>query len=839
MLKNLKFINAVKRTIKENKNRLSVFLPWTIFVGRKEEGIVFLKIGGLMRCYEFIMPDMDSVDADFLARVAESVNNALKKIDENWAVHFECQRSYSNEYPGCSWSNIAGYLIDKRREDNFRNQEAHFVNRYVMTLTKTIKNDIYSKASKYLYKDSNEKGQDYYDWDKLGKEIEQFRGGCIEILSYLSTAIKVRPLDNDECCTFLHSTCSTQGGERKAPLTPQFFDSFITDCDYNAGTTMKVGDFFCPVVSLKLYPNSTYPSMLAALTACNVDLRWVTRFIGMGMEASKRELEKYQKRFYGSQKSWRTAMLEVAADIESNRTDPTASSNESDVEDAMVEQSRDKVTFGYYTCSIMVWDKNLSVAIQKANYIIGIINKSGFGAKLDKFNNFQAWQGMMPGNVQDNLRRPIMSSGNVAQIIPLSTMWQGNLRNRLSETEFSCQAPLLTCGTASGTPFFYNQNVTDVGHGFVFGPTGAGKSTFLCLLESQFLKYKNANVIIFDKDKSARGITMACGGVYLEPGLSDVAFQPLRELETEADLRWCSDFIELLLTEQHLEVDATMRKQILKALRSMAATKGPDSRTITTFQQYITYSNPETGENDIQIALEPYTINGQYGAIFDADKTNISLCKWLMIEMGTLMKMNEPAVTPALMYLFHFIEKIYAKPDGSPKGEPTLLVLDESWVFLDNAFFRKRIEEWLLTMRKFRVFVVFATQEVARVAKSELSTTIISQCPTKIFLADETATDEEIGGYYGRMGLTPSEIRTVANGRKKRDYFYKSTEGVRQFQLELDDFQLALIAPGAKLLDELEAEYGKNTMKPLATEILDAKGFSREYRKYLGGKQGA
>jgi type IV secretion system protein VirB4 len=71
-----------------------------------------------------------------------------------------------------------------------------------------------------------------------------------------------------------------------------------------------------------------------------------------------------------------------------------------------------------------------------------------------------------------------------------------------------------------------------MGHTFVFGPAGAGKSTLLCLLESQFLKYRNANVIILDKDKSARSITMAAGGVYTEPGGEDVAFQPLRDLET-------------------------------------------------------------------------------------------------------------------------------------------------------------------------------------------------------------------------------------------------------------------------------------------------------------------
>jgi energy-coupling factor transporter ATP-binding protein EcfA2 len=82
---------------------------------------------------------------------------------------------------------------------------------------------------------------------------------------------------------------------------------------------------------------------------------------------------------------------------------------------------------------------------------------------------------------------------------------------------FDCPSPLLICSTSSKIAFFLNLDVGDMGHTFVFGPAGAGKSTFLCLMESQFLKYRNAGVIILDKDKSARSITMASGGVYTEP----------------------------------------------------------------------------------------------------------------------------------------------------------------------------------------------------------------------------------------------------------------------------------------------------------------------------------
>jgi type IV secretion system protein VirB4 len=100
--------------------------------------------------------------------------------------------------------------------------------------------------------------------------------------------------------------------------------------------------------------------------------------------------------------------------------------------------------------------------------------------------------------------------------------------------------------------------------------------------------------------------------------------------------------------------------------------------SFSTFQQYVNYTSPKTGLNEIRIGIQPYTINGEYGRIFDAGDTRLALSKWVMIEMGTLMKMEVAAVIPALMFLFRFIEKMYTKPNGDPTGGPTLLALDEA-----------------------------------------------------------------------------------------------------------------------------------------------------------------
>src|SRR3546814_10349446 len=72
------------------------------------------------------------------------------------------------------------------------------------------------------------------------------------------------------------------------------------------------------------------------------------------------------------------------------------------------------------------------------------------------------------------------------------------------------------------------------------------------------------------------------------------------------------------------------------------------------------------------------------------------------------------AVLPVLTYLFHRLEERF-------DGRPTLLVLDEAWLFLDNPMFAGRIRDWLKTLRKKNVAVVFATQSLADIAGSSIA----------------------------------------------------------------------------------------------------------------------
>lgn len=806
-----------KLSQKHRMDKLCYYLPYNFLIGSKDEGIVYLKPGALMRCYTFTCPDLGSSSPESIAAVSNYFNSAIKRLGDGWAVHFESRRQLTTEYPGTKWSSQLGFLIDSRRKDLFQNKNSHYKNFYFLTLTCQVRSDLTSRGSSLLYKADSSDGQEYYNRQNVLREIQLFRDRTEELVSYIKSRIYISPLDNDAVVSYIASSLSTKWKRRIAPETPVFFDSFITDEDIETGTCMKIGRMYCPVVAVRDFPCETYPAVFDILNKASVDYRWTTRWIGMDKVKSSRLIAKYQKRFNNSRKSWGQVFGEGLGNVSTDRVDPAAIAFEEDTNEAKVYLSKDIVSFGYYTSCIEVWDENYDNAMDKAAYVAGLINSAGFGAKVETSNSFQAWLGMLPGNNYSDVHKTILSSGNCSHVIPLSSLWTGDFHNRWTEEHIGCGAPLLV-GASGGSPFFLNMNVGDLFHSFIFGPSGAGKSTFLCLLESQWLKYKNAQVIVLDKDKTARGVCMASGGSYVEPGADAFAFQPLKDLESEQDLTWACEFIELCLTEQHIVCGAEKSEAIRSALVQLRDTKAPERRDITSFQQYVQ-------DDEIKIGIEPYTLDGQYGSIFDAHGTNLDMSSFIMIEMGILMRMGTACVTPALMYLFKLIESRFAR-ENDDKGHPTLLVMDEAWVFLDNPYFARRIDDWLRTLRKKHVAVVFATQDVPSVAKSSISTTILSQCQTRFYLADPNAASDMLSQYYRTFGLTDSEITALAAGRMKRDYFYKSPNGARMFQLELDDFQLALLCPPKSVLDQMESRFGRNSGRELAAGILRAQGFN-------------
>ena len=144
-----------------------------------------------------------------------------------------------------------------------------------------------------------------------------------------------------------------------------------------------------------------------------------------------------------------------------------------------------------------------------------------------------------------------------------------------------------------------------------------------------------------------------------------------------------------------------------------------------------------------------------------------------------------------LAYLFHRIE---ARLDG----RPTLVLVDEGWLALDDPGFSAQLREWLKTLRKKNASVVFATQSLADIETSPIAPVIVESCPTRIFLPNDRAFEPQISSLYRHFGLNARQIEILAHATPKRDYYCQSRRGDRLFELGLGEVALAFTAASSK-----------------------------------------
>ncbi len=747
------------REFKANPDRVSDLIPWAALVA---PDVVLNKDGSLQTTIRYRGPDLDSATEAELVSVAARLNNILKRFGSGWAVYVEAQRRLSQEYPRSDWADPISFLIDEERRAFFETQK-HFESHYYATIVYLPPPDTKNRIASTFIERQSKEALDYFS------VLSNFRQDVARIVQLMESLFpEVDTLHGQTLLTYLHSLVSDKRHPVRVPEVPMYLDSLLADSPLIPGFEPILGKNHLRVVSVNAFPGKSQPGLLDVLNRLAIEYRWVTRFICLDKTEALTELNGYKRRWFAKRKGIVTLLKEVFTNTESIMADSDAVNKAMDADAALQELSDDAVSYGFFTATVITWHADAETATSKATEIERAINSLGFTTKIEDVNSVDAWLGSIPGNCRNNVRRPILNTLNLAHLMPLSAVWAGPERN-----DHLKAPPLLHAVTNGSTPFRLVSHVGDVGHTLILGPSGSGKSVLLNLMEVQFLRYKNAQVYIFDKGGSARTVTAGVGGDHydLGGGSSELAFQPLRHIDNENERRWAHEWALEVVAQENVTITPHIKEDLWKALTSLATAR-PEERTIFGLTVVL--------QNDLlRRALLPYTVQGAHGRLLDNSLDNLEYARWQCFEMEVLME-TPSVIVPVLSYLFHKLEQRF-------DGRPTMLVLDEAWLFLDNPMFSAKIREWLKVLRKANVMVVFATQSLADVDQSPIAATIKEACFTKIYLPNPTALNEDSARFYKRFGLNERQIEILGLATPKRDYYYTSPLGNRLFELGLGE----------------------------------------------------
>lgn len=119
------------------------------------------------------------------------------------------------------------------------------------------------------------------------------------------------------------------------------------------------------------------------------------------------------------------------------------------------------------------------------------VQNLGFSCRIEDINAVEAWRGSLPGDAYCNVRRVLLHTLNLADMLPITSVWAG-LRENPSALMPKNSPALLYAATSGATPFRFNLHVSDLGHTLIVGPPGAGKSTAVGLIAAQWFRYPSA-----------------------------------------------------------------------------------------------------------------------------------------------------------------------------------------------------------------------------------------------------------------------------------------------------------------------------------------------------------
>lgn len=769
---------------KFSKRELSAarFLPYKYMwdketiITSKDEMMQVIKIEG------FSFETADDIDVDMKKMVRNSFFKSL--ADGTFAIYFHTIRRRQSGYPGGDMPpGFASYV------DQLWKKKHHSKDSYVNELFVTVmrKEDTKGAAKvEGLFKRVNQKAskksrdEDFREAHKELKEVvyrlmatfkdygarvlttaETPHGPISEPIAFLGRLVN--------CCDYQPMTIPNMEISKYIPVNRMYFGSRAFEV--RAPSHKKFG----AMVSIKEYAPHTAAGMFDSFLQLPFEFIITQSFAFMNRQTNLGAMQIQQRR-----------MLQ-AEDV--------AISQVAEISDALDMAMSGHVAFGYHHFTVMVLDENLPAVENSVSMAIAELVNLGINPVREKLVMEQCFWAQMPGNFEYIGRASKVNTLNLSGFASMHNYPIGKMENNHWGDAVS------VFDTTSGTPYYFNFHLRDVGHTTVIGPTGAGKTVLMNFLCCQAQKY-NCRMFMFDKDRGADIFVRAMAGKYtvIDPG-EKCKFNPLLLPDTMENRNFLAEWLRVLVTTHDEPFTADDMDKISEAIAVNYKLDRAD-RTLRNIAPVFGLEGPGT----LAGRLRMWHSDGQYAGLFDNEEDVIDFSKGNIFgfEMGEVLA-DKTSLMPVLLYIFH---RIHLSLDGTP----TMIILDEAWALIDNKIFVQKIKDWLKTLRKLNGMVVFATQSVEDATQSDISATLIQQTSTHIFLPNPKATED----YKKSFMISDREFNLIKNTDMGSRYFLcKHGKDVVVARIDLSGMEdvihvLSARAETVAILDEIRAEVGDN-----------------------------
>lgn len=785
---------------------------WAFMVG---DGVMLQKDGSLLAAFALRGPDLVAATDAERAALSEHVNDALLGYTGRWMIDVSVVRRHAVSYPASSFPSVVGQLIDEERREEYAAGGIRFESDAFLTVTYLPPADADSRLAAWFVQGAGTTRG--VEWDQVLAIFERDIAG---LARRLSTHLTLRRLGSDDLCTFLHRCLTGLGHRVRTPARGAYLNVTLADQQLVGGFAPRVGGRHVRVIAVQGYPAESSAGALSFLSELPLCYRWSTRVLPLDTQQGATLIKRHQLRWFQKRKGAGTWVAEMASKgnaapkpEDALFADQDATSMAADAAVALAENASGRVRFAQLTQCVVVMEERVDEADRAAREILGALHDAGYTARIETVNALDAFLGTLPGNGFANVRRVLVNTLNVADLLPLQSTWPGPATNPSPYYPVG-SAPLVWAVTAGSTPFRLDLHENDIGHTLIVGKTGGGKSTLVGLLAAQFQRHRDAQAFVFDVGYSGWLLCHATGGQHYDVAAGEgagLSLQPLAEVDQPSERAWAADWLETVIAMQGVQATPLIRERIDRALL-LIAHSDRQHRTLTEFCAQVQV--PE-----VVAALRPYTAAGPYSVLDGSADTALS-GRHSTFELKRLMDLSDAAVVPVTLALFRRVERAL-------DGRPTLIVLEELWAPLMRSAFSAKIREWMLTLRKYNAAVVLVVHSPTQLCALPGAQLLYESCPTRLFLPNPDATSVSNAAAYAELGLNETEVSVIASAVPKRDYYLAAPRGRRLFQLGLGPVALAFLGtpPGLTIgetkaaVEALAARYGNQWPSPWLAQL--------------------
>lgn len=794
-------------------------LPWLMHLSPEW---ILCKDGSMLCAFEYRGVDVDNMDNISIDAVLRELESSFGRLDERYYLWWVVDKRRSYDYPQATFpSQVAQEIDDHEAERYQRGEVFSIVFRLFLVYTgetgvyafmdhvRKLVNEDHMPMAKAVLVAMNPtavgRGAALHDARQLDDNLEQAVNGMRHFAAS-ADRMKFRPLSGWGLDAALAQCANPTMELDVGPQvhTTALLDSALANTDVNFGReVVEIAGanrtMYASCLSLRDYPLGSGLGLMQRIFVMPVEFRLSHVIHCMSQTKARSTLNEISRYYKMTQSSLLQQVMAYLSGREAE-VDP----GKADLYMQCLEAERrlevDNLGWVQHGMTVMLLDSSVKQLERTTSDVVRALSKVPL--IRERIGLKSAYKSMLPGQWSEQKRLLLANVEVVADSVPFVSIDPGPAKSRhLSETVYGrSMPPLARFHTMLNTSTSFDPFVGQVGHALVVMPTGSGKTTFVNYCLAQFTRYPDAQVVIFDRDRSCRIITGLVGGTHIDLKNEKVRLNPFLALrDGKQGLLWVREWVLNRLRDGNFETTPEHRNEIDMLLRQMVETD--QVLSLSTLHALLS--------RELASALQEWVGEGPFG-MFDSPEDDLNLADWTCIEMKEIMAVDRLS-RAFLDHAFRVLTK-RLKP-----GRPTFIYLEEASFLLNSPNFLPALDDWLKTFRKLDAFVWMTLQSpesVAAIENEAIRATLADNIPNLI-LGYNQRIENHRNLYKTMFAMTDEQVDVLAKIRAKRDYLHIADGFCRVLGTKFDDYMLARLRSEASyqaLFDEAKRVAGDEWM---------------------------